>query len=681
MTSAWILLILLLYTTELTQASSREVPYSYQLSHLLKPQLSFDINLFFGDFISFSDQLLPPSLLRSIEYLVDNQTPFRLYYNSARQNESSLIIRSSKHAEHQVAHLVFVILSSKDDILDLLQVFRYCLYQNHYVSSTIFKDFLELIVDASNLNSGWGILPRYNIPREYLPLHFFVFFWKSFGFRFSRPFLVRETCKCDDAPWGMFLNSDFGKISDQNGIQILKDEVRAEKINFRGRKLIIFPNLAFFYEWEEWEELQRRYSLRSAHAHIDSTLGGLLFLFSTRHNFTFDTLEWRGGSGRAGRSEGVIIMSIHYQPEDDHDCYLPPMPFADSGFTSTLSFSQPPQTKPFELLSIAAPFSHDLELKLVLASASIIMILILLLLSGSWNVAEVSLCVLAGLVGKSLTPTTQRFPCVLCYAIWLLFVGFTSMGYTNVLQSIVVVPRIQHSALTFEEMLHQNFTFGAFDLSYLQSLRGHLTKEETDLLERAVQYNMPDQFSWGHFIEHFAEGRRSALVTNSHNLKHFEFIPATFAVDLLVGKERFFNFFHGWGFADVERASLLADSVENFREVGFLSYFPWLHSSIRTKMQTKMAKKELLEGVGSRDDHETLDGRSSVSLKDGLVSESFVLFLYGISFAVVGFMSEILPKLFLQGFAAVKRKLREQGIAWKMMNPRLLFKCYTPFRK
>ena len=55
----------------------------------------------------------------------------------------------------------------------------------------------------------------------------------------------------------------------------------------------------------------------------------------------------------------------------------------------------------------------------------------------------------------------------------------------------------------------------------------------------------------------------------------------------------------------------------------------------------KTAENESLGVLRSDGNHETQNGDSQVTLKDGLVSESFVLFLYGISLAFIEFLCEM----------------------------------------
>ena len=97
-------------------------------------------------------------MLHSIEYLVNNEATFRLYYNFARQTQPSLRIRSSRHAQHQVAHLVFLTLQSKTDMVDLDLMFRSFMYQNGFITSAIHTDLIQLIPDESTLKEPGSVV-------------------------------------------------------------------------------------------------------------------------------------------------------------------------------------------------------------------------------------------------------------------------------------------------------------------------------------------------------------------------------------------------------------------------------------------------------------------------------------------------------------------------------------------
>ena len=57
-----------------------------------------------------------------------------------------------------------------------------------------------------------------------------------------------------------------------------------------------------------------------------------------------------------------------------------------------------------------------------------------------------------------------------------------------------------------------------------------------------------------------------------------------------------------------------------------------------------------------------------MSLKNGLVSETFSLFPYDVSLGVVGFVKKALTKLFLAGVADVRIKWHEKSIMWKVIR-------------
>ena len=640
--STVVILFLLFYVR--IRVSAEGAKNSYQLSHLLKQQIRFEINLILPDFNLVSTRSLPSSLLRSMEYLGDNQAPFRLYYNSSQRIQPPPMIRCSRYAENQVAHLIFLMLQTKDEIVDLNEVFQSCVFHKGFASTAIHKDLIQLILD-SNLNDLWELQFYVNVPPEQLPLNFVIFNWSGTALRISRPLLVRETCKCDGIPSLTFLRTNLARITQQNGMQVLKNEIRNTKTNFQGRKLIIRPNKQVFGPWKSWKTLLRMYSLRKAHENAYFAFGGILFYLKTAHNFTFDAVKQVPLRERSSeRPEGVISMGISWNCHSLTECLLPPLPLNHFGFFRTFSISQPTQTDPFDLSCVAAPFHRHHVTAVMLATASIALTLTFFLLTGKWNLVETSLAALAGLIGKS-WDGMKEFRAELYYSFWLLMVGFVSMGYTNVLESILVVPSVQRSGRTFEDMLQANFSFETTHFSYIKSQKIQITKEEKHLVKLVVESQQPYPFSWRNFIERFGEGKGNVLVADSNNVKNLGWIPTVLKVDLVVGKERFFNFPSWWGLSYVERASLIAESIEISKEVGILSYFLQLHESKRSELNAQSARMEFLAARESVEYHDMSDEWSKLTLKDGLVSESFVLFLYGISLASVAFVIEILAKL------------------------------------
>ena len=63
-----------------------------------------------------------------------------------------------------------------------------------------------------------------------------------------------------------------------------------------------------------------------------------------------------------------------------------------------------------------------------------------------------------GFIGKNVDVSGNSLFLAL-YTTWLFLVGFISMSYTNILPSLVVVPSVHVSSLTFEDMMAKNFSF------------------------------------------------------------------------------------------------------------------------------------------------------------------------------------------------------------------------------
>ena len=75
-----------------------------------------------------------------------------------------------------------------------------------------------------------------------------------------------------------------------------------------------------------------------------------------------------------------------------------------------------------------------------------------------WDMVKALLLSFSGLIGKTLDVSgNSRF--LAWHTAWLFLAGFISMTYTNILQSIVVVPDIRFNGPTWEEMIARNFTF------------------------------------------------------------------------------------------------------------------------------------------------------------------------------------------------------------------------------
>ena len=165
----------------------------------------------------------------------------------------------------------------------------------------------------------------------------------------------------------------------------------------------------------------------------------------------------------------------------------------------------------------------------------------------------VVLSTLSGLIGKAV-PARGNSVSLVYYAGWLMLTGFISMTYTNVLQSIVVVPAIRYNGLTFEEMMERNFTFESAnfqfrtdlahdqDMSTLDRKQGSVLFKEKLLMERLVGAQNSNYISSClTFIEHYSEATRVTRLVDENVVEQYHIDSEVFGCDVIVGKDKFFN--------------------------------------------------------------------------------------------------------------------------------------------
>ena len=78
----------------------------YEMSDLLKAQLRFEINLILPNSQFVSSHSLPPALMQSMEYLAENQIPFRLLYNINDDIRQPSPTRTARNTENRIRNLV-----------------------------------------------------------------------------------------------------------------------------------------------------------------------------------------------------------------------------------------------------------------------------------------------------------------------------------------------------------------------------------------------------------------------------------------------------------------------------------------------------------------------------------------------------------------------------------------------
>ena len=164
-----------------------------------------------------------------------------------------------------------------------------------------------------------------------------------------------------------------------------------------------------------------------------------------------------------------------------------------------------------------------------------------------------------------------------------------------------------------------------------ENLNSILYKEKL-LLERLDRKNYYN--GWNSFLQYFSESNRRAVLWRQTAGKPVRDIAVMLGFDAVVGQEKLFNFPSWWSFRQVERAALLARTLQQSRSVGLITNFDELYSSQVRVFYVATAKEEISE-QGNLD-----GGVATVTIKDSLTQESLVLLLYGILLATVVFLAE-----------------------------------------
>ena len=345
-----------------------------------------------------------------------------------------------------------------------------------------------------------------------------------------------------------------------------------------------------------------------------------------------------------------------------HKCTMTPTSLSKMSYYSTVYFKKPDSPDSYGLPSVTAPFA-DSAVAITLFGTLLCMTFVLpAVMKKPRDIISTSLSIFSGLIGKYLV--VNRNPKnLLLYSFWLLLAGVISVTYTNILQSHVVVPGVCENDLSFEEMTRQNYSFesvswkwmkyAANDSSYEAS--SYMAARERKLSEKVSQIGKYLRIGsdLNEFVQYYSGTTKRVQVNPSDDIESFKLIPLITEWDLVVGEEKFFNVPLWWEFTYVERASLLARSVELLKEAGLAQYFVQLANRkfVEAVVAGNKENKLKLRNAPAKT-HRRVPECRSASLDDALVRECFVLFMYGNLIAAALFLAEQLTSVVIQLFHA-----------------------------
>ena len=233
--------------------------------------------------------------------------------------------------------------------------------------------------------------------------------------------------------------------------------------------------------------------------------------------------------------------------------------------------------------------------------------------------------------------------------------------YTTVLQSAVVAPQLHYSELSFEDMVHQNFTFlstvseaikSAGEVADKDNLFGEkicpgqddtCLQKET-LLGRNVKPVSLEVGSMASVLFQLSLKNRRVLVEENVNRRLYANIIKVLGRNAVEGRERFFANAFYWKFK-VDKPWMLVKTLERMHSFVLVRNFRQKFETQYTMNLEEAAKREALsENITRPDDN----GGKPVGFTDSIVSEAFLLLLYCVNVCLWGLWAFYGPTL-LQG--------------------------------
>ena len=552
-------------------------------------------------------------------------------------------------------------------------------YSNYTFGLNIYNDLVYTVIDHSAVPS-WNYLYQPMTQRCLAPLNLIIRGWSG----------RRSGTTAEKNKWGSIWHPQYycghnqlGCLKDVRNyfaepiydLQGLFKETANEARNFNGARLQIYTMVSWF-DWKIWKLMLqvKPYKIQSGGLIAKAQLFGLL---SAAHNFTFDTRRPNKSVPRETEclAGSISTASAFYEFAASPDCHLSPLAFNmfveyKLYYTSELSLPYP-----LTLSALALPL--DLSVVLSLSISYIIILIVMQFKVKRRCVADSLLVLLSATLNQSLSSfLVQKLRW--WYSFWLFLTVFITISYTNVLQSIVVVPGVYQSYLTFSDMVRLNYTFRTYDTEWLRAINS-VTKEyiennENGRSKTALQSkHLMEKWIVEHgedfqilpmspeAAEYFTRDKQ-ALLYGLDVLSWLRGYMKATGLQFYEGTEQIFDIPLYWSFGDLYAANFVAETLERVKNAGFYSYLThsadsefasYIEKMVRTGAQGIVCGRSAA-CVGLDNDHVT----SRVPLTDSLMQEAFVLLLYGISFAILVITAESWHKNAISnGLTSLKKKV------------------------
>ena len=222
----------------ITHVATRIYGYEYNLSDLLKNQVNHQITLAIPEYYYGAyDHHGSAALDQAIDFLAKKQAPSRLVFNETKTIRAPAVSPLARYVTNQEIWLVFVVVETESENIDLLRVLWACTVDAPLGPSAIInKHLIQVVLDQSAFIELWDGGCQNYMSRQFVPLYILLLSWSDEVFTTSDAALLRETCACDDASEFVVFTNYFLRVAESNGVEGLLDDIREMKKDFRGRR-------------------------------------------------------------------------------------------------------------------------------------------------------------------------------------------------------------------------------------------------------------------------------------------------------------------------------------------------------------------------------------------------------------------------------------------------------------
>ena len=614
---------------------------------ILQPLNQLQIVIRISDCSTGSKTAAPVS--QSVDHFRLHNVPSQLYCGPNDKYKRPHY-QAARTVENRLAWIVFQRVSHPFSRISLYHLLMVCCvaWVEMIRSEPVRKDLFVLITDITRA-VNWPIRNGYvcNITRCYVPFFLIIFRWQSnpdgTSAVTSPAVWAVESCyflKMYTIP----LDDYFATVAGKGINRLLVEDIKGAHKDFHGEVLAIYPNVRERHSLEKWQRILAWLTFRKGHNNRIFALANLLAITARQHNFTFHTL--RKAEQHTYCMEGMFSMETDTGGcyGQSTECFAPSVSLLKYTHWKIMHISEPSWPHPAALCNIREPLTAAWSCALLAVTLAVTIVF----MSGrkSRAVSSNLLLVSAAFFLQVAIPGRLSRKMLAWYACWLLLAWHLSSLYTTVLQSSSIVPGLRDNRMTLEEMLEQNFSFVTLPSNLALIKRRYssdrvkeyhvmgLIEKERMLADRVcpIFFEKLSGYAGTSPLSVLNIEKKKVMLTRNLPMQLFVEIARTEKKNLVFGVEKLFHAPAWWNFDSVEKGELLRGTVERVKASGLEEYFLNLYVSHEFRFQGDEATVE-----------------EPPFLVGGLLTEGFVLFIYGAALSAAQFALKLMVDYVMHG--------------------------------